>query len=278
MSELPVDPDLFRLRSFEASWLGELDEREAELSANLRFVLAMEAERWRAIGREIEYFSDADGFEVERVSGFPEELYFHDSTLPDESTFVSMLRAARGDRTPERLAFLDLFVFAGDERWEAALDTVMEVAALGDARTWVPLPPEQVAAIAWSLDGAEPPSDTPREYAVYQQDPEDAGVFISPAAWRIELPLSDRFAPMPPSRFAIRARELRVARAGMRRLAETIIARDLAVAGAATIEPLPWRLLSFPQIQRLAEGFSEFEGGPRRQIGEQASGDPADEE
>lgn len=242
MSEPPVDPELFRLRAFETSWQDAL-RSEAEIRAvseDLLGVLTVETEHWRAIGREIGYFPDRQDWEPRQPDTYIQELYFpesRESQLPDHATFQSMLRVARGDLTPERLAFLDLFVFADEERWDSAVAALMDIGADGQSATQLPLSADQTESLAWSLDGAEPPSNVPGEYAVHKAEANDGGsIFVSPAAWRIELPLNGLRSPMPPERFSRRAAQLSLAREHLRSLAQAAILGDSFPAGLGSFE------------------------------------------
>ena len=225
MTEPPVDPALFRLRTFEESWIPLLDLAAQDpltyTESQCRGVVAVEIRRWWEMGRTIGYFPDDEPAEIPGGELIEEQMFFHDSRAPDPTTFASMLGDAREDLTPARLRFIELFLFADDRRWALSLGRLHQFAETLRQRPRLHLDPTEVDQLAWALHGAEPSADA----GVLYTDPDDGEVreCVSPAAWRIALPTEHHTRLLSEQRFLQRGDTLELARAPIMAILESIL-------------------------------------------------------
>jgi hypothetical protein len=228
VSGKPVDIPLFRLRTFEETWIALLKPASTSLSgtrdSRCHAVLAAEAGRWLEIAKANGYFASNVHTEAFRRGDVEERNVFRDTLPPDQATFAAMLKAAQEDLTPTRIMFLELFVFADERIWRSALGAVRDFARELARRGKLHVDPEAVESIAWSLHGAEPAGPAIEDYS----DLEDGHVreWSSPAAWRMELPERDPTGLLPAKRLARHRIELEEARQPIIAAIEAILTRD----------------------------------------------------
>ncbi len=178
MTDAPVNPALFRRRVFEAEWLSPLKAEPPELGASLdvplrdspgaealsaallRYALALEAQRWLAIGEHVGYFASAP---ISGMVELPQLAWIlndggsqtaHASEF-DIHEFGRALSEAQADLTPERREFLRLICFAAPSEWKARLSEISQLSRNLSRRPDLILSYEQVDRVAWGLEGGE---------------------------------------------------------------------------------------------------------------------------
>jgi hypothetical protein len=188
MTEPVVDPALFRLRAFESEWIERFSRplrkrtRRHRARLLLNSVLLAEAERWISIGQRVGYFAEASLAAMPDKEEFDETLYFDDGAdqlMTDPRMFAYDLNVAREDLSYAREELLLLLHFADEAEWELGLRQASALAEELERRPWLTLPPQEVDALAWCLDGAELEASTD---------------LPSPADWRIRTLRSEAAA------------------------------------------------------------------------------------
>ncbi len=182
MSEVSVNPPLFRLRAFEEEWLEPLIE-SVDAETPLDEVLLVEAERWLALGKAVGYFADRPLWtqraqRAEAPSVTPLADWIRSRPAPpglDAAGFDRALSHAREDLTTQRRELLCLVLFAPDDEWAQSIDELREFVRLVGRKQVPPPPPAMIDRVAWALEGAL--SDDNEDL-----DPLDVKL---PAGWRL---------------------------------------------------------------------------------------------
>lgn len=180
MTEILVDPALFRLRAFEVEWLEPLKTELSDLSARsvestpergrttdsdssalLLYVLIAEADRWLTMGQQLGYFAPTSASAYPLPLAEPSQLQWLLGAIRSESAlppglgareFSRALSEARDGLTAERREFLRLVCFAEEVEW---LERLNQIRTFAEQLVNQPaeFPSEIVDGVAWGLDG-----------------------------------------------------------------------------------------------------------------------------
>lgn len=153
-----ANPALFRLRIFEENWLEPLRSAAAE-GSSLDHILAIEAEQWIRIGTAVGYFAhvkDRSTSLLEAPSAESAAIVEWISALEpppnlDAPAFSQALELAREDLTADQRSFLRLAVFAPENEWEEAVESLSSFRTSLQRKESASL--DTLAAVSWALDG-----------------------------------------------------------------------------------------------------------------------------
>lgn len=285
----PVDPALFRLRTFESDWsrLVKRPRRATRLAMQVRSVLHAEALRWLEMGQTIGYFAAQEHLELLESDASQHEGFFRHTEPPDPATFGEMLADAREDLSGPRIGFLELFVFAEPALWALSLRRLVDFASTLEGRGWLDVEPTEVQRIGWSLQGAEAGAAA----IVTYPDPTDhrERECVSPAAWRIELPDTPLLGLVHSTRAAERRAELEEARGAIITAITSILMDErrggTEQPGSASTAPTQGHMTA-GRLGEVLSGFSyrgeplrfEFEEEPAEEVLFEGLGGPASAE